>query len=44
MAKQRALGTDLEAFMAAKKYTQTPADRAKQLAYERVSSASFVPR
>ena len=37
MAKQRAIGTELEAFMSMKKYNQTPADRVKQLAYERVS-------
>lgn len=37
MAQQRAMGTELEAFNAAKKYNRTPSDRAKQLAYERVS-------
>lgn len=38
MAKQRAMGTELEAFNSTKKYNQTPGDRVKQLAYERVSS------
>ena len=37
MSQQRAMGTELEAFNAAKKYNKTPSDRAKQLAYERVS-------
>lgn len=36
MSKQRAMGTELEAFNAAKRYNKTPSDRAKQLAYERV--------
>lgn len=37
MAKQRAMGTELEAFNTTKKYNQTPADRMKQMAYERVN-------
>lgn len=37
MAKQRAMGTELEAFNAAKKYNATPSERARRLAYERVS-------
>lgn len=36
MAKQRATGTELEAFNSMKKYNQTPADRVKQMAYARV--------
>lgn len=40
MAKQRAMGTELEAFISMKKYTQTPADRVKQMAYQRVRSGA----
>lgn len=43
MAKQRAMGTELEAFNVAKKYNKTPSDRAKQLAYERVSFKAVEP-
>ena len=31
------MGTELESFLSMKKYGQTAADRAKQMAYERVS-------
>ena len=41
-SKQRAMGTDLEAFNAAKKYNKTPVDRAKQQAYERVSQIHII--
>ena len=42
MAKQRAMGTELEAFNAAKKYNKTPSERAKQMAYERVSYSMYI--
>lgn len=37
------MGTELEAFNVAKKYNKTPSDRAKQLAYERVSFKAVEP-